>query len=603
MRCSTRLTTLAGLACCLVAGAVLAQTPKADTVFVNGHFYLPGGSWASSMAVGRGVILAVGDEAAVKDYEGPKTRAIDLHGATVLPGFHDMHIHPLSAGTGTLYQCQIRRGSPPEEIEATVKACAAKKKPGEWITGHGWDNDVFKGAVQDKTLLDRAAPNNPVMLSAETGHSNWVNSLALKIAGITRNTKNPLNGVIEHDEHGEPNGMLREQAAGLVSRHVPSYTAEQNIKGLEYAQHEILSYGITAIQDAGSNVTTMSNWDTLADTGKLKLRVRACMVWRFTIDGDPEFEALYAQRNWYRRDRLKTDCVKIFTDGVPGEGHTAAMVDPYANAVAGDKDESRLYGILMVPPDALNKMVTRFDKDGVAVMSHSTGDRSAQEMVNAVAVARRTNGFYGPLHQVGHSDFLQPSDIARASNLGIAFEYSAYLYHWNAVTRTYAKAIGPERFERFKPLRETIDAGAVTIEGSDWSVSPTPNPWIAIETLITRLPPGGGNEAPLAPKEKITLKEVIDVYTINGGQALGPRRCGGTAHGRPGRGHDRVGSRSVRHPGHGFAQREGAGHLYRRRGGLHRRDRGGPALSQNRAGARAGEPNLKHYGEAVQHEM
>ncbi len=413
MRCSTRLTALAALACCLAAGAVLGQTPKADTVFANGHFYLPGGSWASFMAVGRGVILAVGDEAAMADYKGPKTQTIDLHGATVLPGFHDMHIHPLSAGSG-IFQCDIRRGAPPEEIEATVKACAAKKKPGEWITGRGWDNDVFKGKVQDKTLLDRAAPNNPVHLSAETGHSYWANSMALKIAGITRNTKNPLNGVIEHDEHGEPNGMLREQASVLVTEHIPPFTSEQNIKALEYAQHEILSYGITAIQDASSDANTMHYWDVLSDTGKMKLRVRACMMWRYTIDGNPEFEALYAKRNWYRRDRLKTDCVKILGDGVPGEGHTAAMVDPYANTVPGDKDESRLYGILMVPPDAMNKMVTRFDKDGVAVMTHATGDRSAQEMVNAVAVARRTNGFYGPLHQVGHSDFLQPSDIARA---------------------------------------------------------------------------------------------------------------------------------------------------------------------------------------------
>ena len=141
--------------------------------------------------------------------------------------------------------------------------------------------------------------------------------------------------------------------------------------------------------------------------------------------------------------------------------------------------------------------------------------------MNAIAAAREANGWSGVLHQIAHNNFTTAADLKRGRQLGVTFEFSAYLYYLNGVTRTYLKAIGPERFTRYKPVREAIDDGAIALEGSDWPVSPTPNPWIAIETLVTRKKPGGGEDPPLAPKEAITLKEAIDIYTVNAAKQFG----------------------------------------------------------------------------------
>jgi predicted amidohydrolase YtcJ len=173
------------------------------------------------------------------------------------------------------------------------------------------------------------------------------------------------------------------------------------------------------------------------------------------------------------------------------------------------------------PPDVLKKMVTRFDRDGMSMLIHCTGDACARAAVDAVAAAREANGWSGRLHQIGHNNFTTSEDLKRGRQLGVTFEFSAYLYYWNGVTRTYLKAIGPQRFARFKPVREAIDDGAIALEGSDWPVSPTPNPWIAIETLVTRKKPGGSDDEPLALQEAITLKEAIDIYTVNAARQFG----------------------------------------------------------------------------------
>jgi predicted amidohydrolase YtcJ len=509
---------LAGAAV-LLAGPAAAQVPalpQADLILRNGQAYLPDGKFASAIAIGKGVILAVGADAAVDAVKGPSTKVIDLKGGTVLPGLHDMHIHALGGGQG-LGECRLVYGSSPDQIRTQVQACAATRKPGEWILGRGWANAVFEGKVQDKTLLDQAAPNNPVILQDETGHSSWANSMAMKLAGVTRTIKDPLNGIIEHDPKGEPNGLFREAAAGLIRKVIPPYTEAQNAEAMKRAYDHVLGFGITSLQDASANKATLTAQAALADDGYAAPRVKSCLRWTYNITGvDEPFEALYASRNFYRRAKVAPDCVKFGLDGVPGDGQTAAMLEPYVKPLS----EERKLGILTVPPEVMKKMVTRFDRDGLSTLMHCTGDRCARVAVDAVEAARAANGYSGILHQIGHSNFTTSQDLKRGRALGATFEYSAYLYYWNAQTKTYFNAIGPERFERYKPLRETIDFGALPLEGSDWPVSYSANPWIAIETLVTREKPGGGGEK-LAPSQMITLKEAIDIYTVNGARQFG----------------------------------------------------------------------------------
>jgi predicted amidohydrolase YtcJ len=511
-----------GVLCC---AGVHAQSPAAaepaDTVLVNGQIYTAEGEWAQALAVRRGVIVDVGSDALVGAYRGPLTRVIDLGGRTVLPGFHDMHLHPVGAGQ-MLRSCVLKREATPEEIRATVAACAARARPGEWITGGSWVNDVFRNEPQDRRLLDEAAPDNPVILSDETYHSAWVNSAALERAGITRDTPNPPNGAIERRPDGEPNGLLRESAAALVRSKVPPPSVADDAAALREALQILLASGITSFQDALASRSTLAAFALLADRGELKQRVKACLGWSYSRDGvDTRFESLYRERGLYRRERFDPSCVKIVNDGVPGEGHTAAMLEPYASPVPGDVHNERRLGIMNVPPDVLKSVVTRFDRDGAALLIHCTGDACARAAVDAIAVAREANGWSGVLHQIGHNNFTTAQDLRRGRKLGATFEFSAYLYYWNGVTRTYFKAIGPRRFERYKPVREAIDAGAIALEGSDWPVSPTPNPWIAVETLVTRKKPGGSDEPPLAPKQAITIRDAIDIYTVNAARQFG----------------------------------------------------------------------------------
>jgi predicted amidohydrolase YtcJ len=493
--------------------AAMAPEP-ADLILTNGKIYRNEEGWAEAVAIAKGVIIDVGDVAKVMTHRTGTTKVTDLGGKAVLPGLHDMHLHAVNAGTP---MCKMTRDDSPDKIRAIVRACVAKAKPGEWVVGRGWVNAVFKKEAQDKKLLDEVAPNNPVVLTDVTGHSIWVNSAALKLAKIDRNTPNPTNGVIERRPDGEANGLLREGGRGMIYPLVPQATREQSIEYLDRALTEMLSFGITAVQEAGNN-DSLETWAQLYDLGRLHTRGKLCLRNLYNINGvDPGFERHYARRSEYRRELITPDCIKIPGDGVPGDGQTAAMIDPYPNPLS----EDRKFGILFTPPEVLKKWVTRFDADGMSVLMHCTGDRCTRTFLDAIEVARKTNGNGGPRHQVGHSNFIKVEDIARARDLGASFEFSAYLYYRDPATEVYLKAIGPERFERYKPVREAIDAGVNVVEGADWPVSASVDPWLAIETLVTRLPPGQATGEKLTPREAITLKEAIDIYTINGAKQFG----------------------------------------------------------------------------------
>jgi predicted amidohydrolase YtcJ len=475
----------------------------ADMVLTNGHNYTPGG-WATAVAIGNGVILAVGDMAAVQPVVTPKTRVVDLHGETVLPGLHDMHVHPTGAGEGEM-QCQLPHGSSPQQIFAILAECVKGKKPGEWITGRAYEAASFGNTPPNKEMLDKIAPNNPVMFTDISGHSSWVNSAALKIAGISRNTPDPKGGIIERDSKGEPTGVLREYASFGVASKVPPATPAENVRALQWALNTMLAQGITAFDDALVSADIASAYDTIADSGKLKQRVRGCLVY---TDAN-----LIAQRQLYARDRFSPSCIKILLDGVPTDSHTAAMLEPYV-PLPGRSDTGRAKGILQVPPDDLNAMLVHFDQIGMTVKMHAAGDAAVREALDAIAAARKAHGFSGLLHDVAHNSFVAMSDIQRARGLGAVFEFSPYIWFRSPIIDDIEKAIGPERMKRWIPIKDAIDAGAFVIPGSDWAVVPTVNPWIAIETLVTRKQPGGIGE-PLGGQEAITLKQAVDMFTIN----------------------------------------------------------------------------------------
>jgi predicted amidohydrolase YtcJ len=504
---------IAAAALALGAGSAVAQRvdaahapppAEADLALTNGHIYTPSG-WASAMAVRKGVIVAIGDAASIQPHMAAATRRIDLQGASVLPGLHDMHVHPTGAGQAEM-QCKLRQGALPAEVLSTTAACVKAKKPGEWITGRAYEAAAFGSTPPNKAMLDKVAPANPVIFTDISGHSAWANSLALKLAGVTRDTPNPPNGIIERDASGEPTGILREASGeGLVTALIPPPSRADTAKALKWALDTMLAQGVTALDDAFVTEDVAQAYADLADAGQLHQRVRGCLFW-----GD---EGLIARRGLYARDRFSPSCIKIILDGVPTDSHTAAMLEDYA-PLEGRSDAGRERGLLMVPPDKLDAALIRFDAMGLTVKMHAAGDGAVHEALDAIEAARKANGFSGLLHDPAHNSFVRMSDIQRARALGAAFEFSPYIWFESPIIADIRKAVGPEQMLRWIPVKDALDAGVLTVPGSDWSVVPSVNPWIAIETLVTRQQPGGIG-APLGEAERISLKQAIDLYTIN----------------------------------------------------------------------------------------
>ena len=508
----------------LAAGVIHADNLKdvgeADLILTNGQICTENGT-AEAIAIGkRGVIVAIGDADMVDRYKSSDTTVVDLDGDTVLPGLHDVHVHPSS---GYPRGCNFPQGSTLKKIQETIAECAKGKKKGEWITGGQWDAASL-GKMPERQMLDNVSPDNPVVLRDISGHSTWANSLALEMSGVTRDTPDPAGGIIEREKNGDPTGVLREAASRLIRYTDKPPTPEETRTALAWSLNKMLSYGITSLTDAAVGEDLAQAYAELADAGKLKQRVRLCFMWKpdpvYGTGGGDEASSIIAKRNLYARDRVCPDCVKMFLDGVPTDSHTAAMVEPYADVVAGRDDEASRKGLLLIPPNTLNKAVTKFDAMGLTVKFHAAGDAAVREGLDAIEAARLANGFSGQHHNVGHCSFVQMSDIRRARDIAATFEMSPYIWYPNPIIADIAKAIGPERMKRWTPVKDAIDSGALVVPGSDWAVVPSVNPWIAIETLVTRQKPGGGGET-LGAAEKITLKQAMDLFTVNSAKQMG----------------------------------------------------------------------------------
>jgi predicted amidohydrolase YtcJ len=499
-----------------------APAPAARLLLRGGRVHAADGSIAEALAVdARGLIIAVGRSADLERLRTAGTRVVDLAGHAVLPGLDDQHVHPLFAGLRA-HECVIPQGSTRATLQERLRACVAAAPRGAWITGGQWDAPAL-GGVPDRALLDAVAPENPVVLDDTSGHSALANTRALAAAGITRATPDPPGGIIERDGAGMPTGVLREDVAiNLVKSKVPPPSAEAVRTALQWSLQEMLSQGVTSFTEAAVGFPAgpdkeLAAYMALADGGMLKQRVRLCLTWE---PGNESSEQLIARRNFYARERISPDCVKIFLDGVPTDSHTAAMLEPYGSKMAGRDDPASRNGLLLVRPEVLNAAVTRFDRMGLTVKFHAAGDAAVRAGLDAIEAARHANGFSGHLHDVGHCTFVARQDVSRARGLAATFEVSPYLWGPSPINDSITAAVADARMDRVWPVREMLDAGAAVVAGSDWAVVPSVNPWIAIEQLVTRERPGGSSDA-FGRGEAITLPEAIALFTTNAARHLG----------------------------------------------------------------------------------
>jgi predicted amidohydrolase YtcJ len=484
------------------------QTNRADLVFTNGAIYTSDAArrWADAVAIREGKLIYVGSNEGVRPHISSTTRVIDLQGKMMLPGFVDSHVHPVSSGM-QLNDCALTNITSVAGILEAVKQCKAKLGGKKWLVGSGWELPLFEKANPSKDLLDQIVPDIPVFLEAADGHSAWVNSKALALAGVGRETKDPPRGRIERDKNGEPSGTLREAAIDLVSRHIPAPTQADYVEGLRRALKLANGFGITSVQDANASVNELKAYKSLDERGELTVRVVAAT--RVNPDkGEAQITDLMLLSGTYRTPRLSAKAAKIFVDGVL-ESHTAFLLEPYV-------DQPGNRGSVNYPPEQLNRIVTVLDRAGFQVHVHAIGDGAVRMALDAFEAAQKANGRDDMRHHIAHLELISPDDIPRFARLRVIANFQPlWAYADSYITDLTEPIIGPERSRWLYPIRSVVRTGAVVVGGSDWSVTSL-NPLEAIQIGITRYGLNDAKRVSWLPNERVDLATMIAAYTING---------------------------------------------------------------------------------------
>jgi len=501
-----------------MAATVLAcsqtETPQvtsgADTVFRNGSIYTVDGNkpWVEAVAITAGRITFVGSNDDVDGYVSSDTTVVDLQGRLMLPAFQDSHIHPIYAGIEAA-ACDLNGLNDLQAYRSTIGAYAAANPEEAWILGGGWSMSVFgPGGTPSRSIIDELVSDRPVFLSSQDGHTGWANSLALEIAGIDRNTPDPVDGRIDRDpETGAAIGSLQEGAMKLVSVHIPPTTLDDRVRGLEYSIRMLNGYGITSIQDAIVNREELETYAAMERTGDLNLRVVASLWWDRERDEDQIPELIALREQYDAGGLVRPTTVKIMQDGVM-ENYTAAMLEPYLVP-----DGTR--GIPMVEPETLKSVVSLLDAEGFQVHFHSIGDAAVRQALDAVEQAISDNGRSGNRHHISHLQMIDPADIPRFKELDVVANFQPlWAYADDYVTELTIPFIGEERARWMYPIKSVQDAGGMIAFGSDWSVS-TANPFPQIETAVTRKSADDEAIPVFIPEERIDLQTAIAAFTIN----------------------------------------------------------------------------------------
>jgi predicted amidohydrolase YtcJ len=491
----------------------------AETIVVNGKVYTvnPRQPWAEALALSDGRILAVGSNEEIGGWRGPATKVIDAGGHLVLPGFTDSHIHFLEGGL-TLVEPDLNGARTPAEMESLLKNYAASHPGKDWIVGQGWTYDVFGTArLPDKQMLDRVFPGRPAYFESFDGHSAWVNSKALKIAGITRKTRDPARGAIIRDAStGEPTGALTEDARHLVKSLIPMPGRETKLLALRQALALANQYGLVRVHAAGEPPDTFGDFfdlDLFAQLrreGKLTVRFYISRVIEPPEMTPAMLSSLEQARAKYHDEWISVGAAKFFLDGVI-ETHTAAMLAPYT-------DDASQSGSTLWEPEKFRQAVLELDRRRFQIFTHATGDRAVREALDAYEQAAAKNGQRDARHRIEHVETISPEDVPRFARLGVIASMQPLHAYPDDDTGVWLRSVGPEREKLAFAWNSLERAGARLAFGSDWEVV-TMNPWPGVQTAVTRQtdkgqPPGGW-----VPEQRLTLAQTIEAYTLGAAYA------------------------------------------------------------------------------------
>ncbi|MEJ1156521.1 amidohydrolase [Microbacterium marmarense] len=490
--------------------------PSAELVFTGGAVFTADAvrSRAHSVAVSGGRIIAVGGDE-VRELIGTKTEVVDLSGRMLTPGFQDAHVHPVWGGLDML-RCDLAGYSTAPDYLDAISRFAAANPDDEWVLGGGWQMSAFAGGTPTATALDSAVADRPAFLPNRDGHGAWVNSAALRLAGIDRDTPDPSDGRIERAPDGTPTGTLHEGAMGLVNRLLPEEPLDRLTEALLVGQRYLHSYGITAWQDAivgsyGDAGDPAPAYMKAAADGTLTARVIGALWWDRT-KGLEQIPSLIERRERFRAGRFAATSIKVMQDGV-AENFTAAMIEPYCDGHGHFTDNS---GISFVASEILNEAVPLLDAAGFQVHFHAIGDRAVRECLDAVEHSISRNGRGHNRHHIAHIQVVHPEDIPRFRRLDVAANMQSL---WATLEPQMVDLtlpfLGATRSAWQYPFGDLLRSGAVLAAGSDWSVS-SPDPLAAIHTAVNRLAGPGyeeGDYEPFLPEQAIDLATSLTAYT------------------------------------------------------------------------------------------
>jgi len=504
---SRRVTVLAAAAfAAVLAGAAapqkLGRAGQADRIFVNGRVWTgeTGRPLVEALAVRGTTVLAVGTSTDIRKHSAKATDVVDLRGRFVAPGFIDSHLH-LLGGSLSLEELRLDDVFAFGALAERIRDWAAAHPDAHWVTGRGWAYAAFPGGLPSRAQLDAVVADRPAWLVSYDGHTGWANSMALRLASVTRETKDPPGGEVVRDEKGEPTGALKESAMDLVGRLVPKLLPHEKERALRSGIAQAAAWGLTSVHQAGIDAEELELLVNALEAVP-RLRVYAAL----DIERDPTPEALARQEELRRRfsgGRLRVGAVKGYVDGVV-EAKTAAMFEPYPGGGTGLPNWTQ---------EELDRAVAAYDKAGWQVMLHAIGDRGIDMALTAFERAARANGTSGRRHRVEHMEVARTTDLPRFPVAGIVASTQALFPYPNQNhLGVYVPALGPERARRAMAFKAIDDAGAVQSFGSDWPVF-TAEVLRGIACAVTRTTVEGTPAGGWEPSQRLTAEAALRHFT------------------------------------------------------------------------------------------
>lgn len=492
------------LFCFLFHGGTFSQSFQADLVVTNGKIRTMDAkrTVVRSIAVLNGKIVAIGSDAATESFVAPGTRVINAGGKTVIPGFNDAHVHFMETGQ-QLSSVDLRDAKTPEQFVQRIKAFAAKLPKGRWILGGKWDHENWTPSdLPTAAMIDAATPDNPVFIDRLDGHMALANSLAMKLAGVNKDTKDVDGGLIVRDAGGNPTGVFKDAAMSYVNRVIPAPSWEERLEAAQAATMHAASLGVTSVQDMSAG-TDVGIYQELLRQGKLKTRVYACSnlsdYRRWTNAG---------VRAAFGSSMLRVGCLKGYADGSLGST-TAWFFEPYL-------DDPKTSGLASDEITQTPALVMGADKAGLQIKIHAIGDRANAEILDIYARTAAANGASDRRFCIEHAQHLRQQDIPRFGSQKVVA--SMQPFHIIDDGRWAWKRLDEKRIKGTYAFRTLLDTGAVLAFGSDSPVAPL-NPLFGVYAAVTRRTLDDKNPNGWIPEQKISVDETVRAFTY--GSAYG----------------------------------------------------------------------------------